>query len=155
MLAVTTAATTAHGAGYTVYILNTRNASACWIRTGFAHDLYTSRTACQNSINSRIAENRRNRTDYEKFAIVYTTCAPPTGCLTNKCNMSGQIVYEPAVRQQPVVTCLYWAKVYYNGSAYRLGDYTSADIARTMAANWVRGVGSRASFRNEVYKECK
>lgn len=85
----------AHAVGYTVYIYNTARRDG-WKRTGFSHDLYTSRSACYRSIQSRVAENKRYRTDFEAFAIVYSTSQPPYGFLTSlPRGWSMQTIYVP------------------------------------------------------------
>jgi hypothetical protein len=87
----------AQAAGYTVYIYNMRRNDG-WTRTGVDKDLYTNYSACNASIQSRIKENRRNRTDFEAFAIVYTTCRPGWGKLNHQnvpCGWNGSTVYVP------------------------------------------------------------
>lgn len=79
-------------AQYTVYIYNTRRSEG-WIRSGFAHDVYTSYARCRSSIVSRVSENRRYRTDFEAFAIVRHSSRPPAGALRNY--VSATIIYIP------------------------------------------------------------
>ncbi|MFO0959404.1 MAG: hypothetical protein U0800_18545 [Isosphaeraceae bacterium] len=82
----------AEAARFTVYIYNTRT-NYGWIRTGFTHDLYTSEAACRNSIVNRVNENRRYRTDFEAFAVVYQSSPPPFGLLQG--GIRAYIMYFP------------------------------------------------------------
>lgn len=82
----------AQASGYTVYIYNTRTNSG-WMRTGFTQDLYTTYSRCRTSIVNRVNENKRYRTDYEAFAIVYQTSSPPWGLLRSY--VSAIVVYVP------------------------------------------------------------
>jgi hypothetical protein len=85
---------TAEAGGYTVYIYNTRT-NYGWVRTGFTHDLYTSQQACRNSIVRRVNENKRYRTDFEAFAVVYQNSRPPAGLLQSFVSAYSYIMYIP------------------------------------------------------------
>jgi hypothetical protein len=85
--------TQAKAGGYTVYIYNTRT-NYGWVRTGFTHDLYQpTYQRCYSSIVSRVNENRRYRTDWEAFAIVYQNAYPPAGLLRSY--VRAWVVYIP------------------------------------------------------------
>lgn len=94
LLASTVAESVAEAGGYTVYIYNTRRPQQGWIRAGLVGQVYMPTSAqCRRAIETRVKENKKYRTDFEQFAIVYHNSRPPEGRLRNYVRF--QLVYVP------------------------------------------------------------
>ncbi|MEZ6091436.1 MAG: hypothetical protein R3C05_26145 [Pirellulaceae bacterium] len=149
LLLAQTAFSAANAGGWTVYIKHTCQNTG-WIRTGFAHDLYTDEATCRRSVSDRVNENRRYGTDNEHFAIVYHNSSPPSGALRNF--VRGYIAYSQG-RCTSQRSCVYYAVIRYNGREGYLGSYATAAIAETQGRNWVRAVPGSVYLR--TYQHCQ
>lgn len=102
-------------AQYTVYIWN-MNRNDGWVRSGVAGTIYTTKQACLNNINARVAENKRFRTNWEAFAVVKTGRRPNPGYL-NAQNV--QSWWQGQIRFIPVNT---WYNITVQATPARPGD---------------------------------
>ncbi|MGE0609933.1 MAG: hypothetical protein AB7O62_22775 [Pirellulales bacterium] len=101
---VTTFSGQALAGGWTVYIYNVRRPSGGIYRAGVSYQassrerqytqVYTTEAECKRGIAARVAENKKWRTDFEDYAIVYHNSRPPEGQLRSF--VKGYWQYRPS-----------------------------------------------------------